>query len=146
MKKLLILPLSLVLLLMSFVCFVSCTEEVDKEINTITDFSNFSSLTRATDRIEVTFDNHSGAPFYFTIEDKEDIDEIMDIIFSSSFQKRGKEMNDGDHTSIKIIQGENEYRMSVVNNKDGQYYYSFSTTEIQDKIIELAREAGAYNK
>lgn len=146
MKKLLILPLSLVLLLMSFVCFVSCTEEVDKEINTITDFSIFSSLTRATDRIEVTFDNHSGAPFYFTIEDKEDIDEIMDIIFSSSFQKRGKEMNDGDHTSIKIIQGENEYRMSVVNNKDGQYYYSFSTTELQDKIIELAREAGAYNK
>ena len=79
MKKLLILPLSLVLLLMSFVCFVSCTEEVDKEINTITDFSNFSSLTRATDRIEVTFDNHSGAPFYFTIEDKEDIDEIINI-------------------------------------------------------------------
>ena len=140
MKKI----LSLALIFMLSICFVACTEEADKEIKTITDFSKFSDMTSETDRIEVTFDNHSGAPFYFTIQDKEDINEIMDIIFSSSFEKQGKEMNDGDHTSIKIIQGENTYNMHISRNKEGQYYYSFSSNKLQDKIIELAREAGAY--
>ena len=59
-----------------------------KEINTITDFSKFADMTRdGTVKIDVTFDNYSGYPFYFTIEYQEDIDEIMDIIFSSSFTK-----------------------------------------------------------
>ena len=116
----------------------------DVEIETITDFSKFSTMEQLTDRIEVTFDNNSGVPFCFTIENEADIDEIMDIIFSSSFEKRGKEINDGNHTSIKIIQGDREYVMHTYNNKNGDYYYSFSTTELYDKIVELAREAGAY--
>ncbi len=33
--------------------------------------------------------------------------------------------------------------MHTYNNKNGDYY-SFSTTELYDKIVELAREAGAY--
>ena len=143
MKKI----LSIVLLLVLSACLIACTKESsdnNKEINTITDFSKFDGMVKETDKIEVTFDNHSGVPFYFTIEEKEDIDEIMNIIFSSSFEKRGKELNDGDHTSIKIFQGENVYNMHVLGNKDGQYYYSFSSADLQDKIIELARDAGAY--
>ncbi len=121
---------------------VSCA----KEVNTITDFSKFSNMTQdGTDKIEVTFDNYSGYPFYFNIEDQENIDEIMDIIFSSSFTKMGKEVNAGDHTSIKIIQGEKEYNLHAFMNKEGQYYYSFSTTELQTKLQELAREAGAFD-
>ena len=68
----------------------------------------------------------------------------MDIIFSSSFTKMEKEVNGGDHTSMKIIQGEKEYQLHTFMNKEGQYYYSFSTTDLQTKIQELAREAGAF--
>lgn len=138
MKKTLSLILALITLLL---CLFGCT----KKINTITDFSKFYDMTQyGTDKIEVTFDNYSGSPFYFTVEQQEDIDEIMDIIFSSSFTKMGKEMNGGDHTSMKIIQGEKKYKLHAFMNKEGQYYYSFSTTDLLTKIQELAREVGAY--
>lgn len=117
----------------------------EKEVKSISDFSKFSGMTRDTDRIEVTFDNYSGYPFYFTIDDREELDEIMDIIFSSSFNKMGNEMNGGDHTSLKIIQGEKVYNMHTFMNKEGRYYYSFATTELQMKIRELAEEAGAFD-
>ncbi len=116
-----------------------------KEIKSITDFSQFSDMTRdETDRIEVTFDNGSGSPFYFTVDDKSDIDEIMDIIFSSSFENIGKETNDGCHTTIVIVQGENEYNMHVAVNRDGKYCYAFSTDDLQNAINKLAENAGAY--
>ena len=137
MKK----TLSLILLFMLLVCSVGCS----KEVNTITDFSKFSDMTQdGTDKIEVTFDNYSGSPFYFTIEDQEDVDEIMNIIFSSSFNKMEKEANGGDHTSMKIIQGEKEYQLHAFMNKEGRYYYSFLNTDLQTKIQEIAREAGAF--
>ena len=143
MKKLIALVLALVCLLVLVGC-VSENNDNKKEVNTITDFSKFSDMTKGgTDKIEVTFDNHSGSPFYFTIEDKEDIDEIMNIIFSSSFEKCG-EMNDGSHTSIKIIQGEKEYKMHVSTNKEGASYYSFSTSDLFLKITELGEDAGAF--
>ena len=115
-----------------------------EKVGTITDFSKFSNMTRETSKIEVTFDNNTGAPFYFTIEDQEDIDEIMNIIFTDTFDNIGEEVNDGNHSSMKIIQGERTYDMSLSANKEGKYYYSFSTTDLYDKIIELAREAGAF--
>lgn len=117
----------------------------DKKIQSITDFSKFSNMTRQTDKILVEFDNYTGDPFYFTIEDQEEIDEIMEIIFSSSFKKMEKEANGGDHTSITIVQGEEEYHMHTFMNKEGTCYYSFSTTDLQLKINELAREAGAFD-
>ena len=116
-----------------------------EKIGTITDFAKFYDMTRETDKIEVTFDNNSGEPFYFTIEDKEDINEIMNIIFTATFEKMGTEVNDSSHTSIRIFQGENEYVMHVGSNKEGSYYYAFSTSDLQDKINELAREAGAFD-
>lgn len=115
----------------------------DTDIENIVDFSNYSTMEQHADRIEVTFDNNTGVPFYFTIEDEEDIDDIMEIIFTSSFKKNGKETNDGSHTSIKIIQGEKAYVLHTSSNKNGDYYYSFSTTELLDKVAELAQEAGA---
>lgn len=135
----------LIALILSLACslgLVGCA----KEINTITDFSRFADMTKdGTDKIEVTFDNNTGTPFYFTIEDKEDIDEIMDIIFSASFEKMREEVNGGSHTSIKILQGENVYSMGVMRNYEGKTGYTFTSTVLQDKIIELAREAGAFD-
>ena len=115
-----------------------------EKVGTVTDFSKFSNMTRETSKIEVTFDNNTGAPFYFTIEDQEDIDEIMNIIFTDTFENMGEEVNDGNHSSIKIIQGEKTYDMSLSANKEGKYYYAFSTADLYDKIMELAREAGAF--
>ena len=116
-----------------------------EKVGIITDFTKFYDMTRETDKIEVPFDNNSGEPFYFTIEDKEDIDEIMDIIFSASFEKMREEVNGGSHTSIKILQGENVYSMGVMRNYEGKTGYTFTSTVLQDKIIELAREAGAFD-
>ena len=139
MRKLLALALAVVTLLC---CLVGCA----KEVNTITDFSKLADMTKdGTGKIEVTFDNHSGEPFYFDIEDQEDIEDIMDIIFSSSFGSKQKEVNPGDNTSITVIQGEKEYHIHARVNKEGQYYYSFSTTDLQTKLQELAREAGAFD-
>ena len=59
--------LSLFLLFILTLC--SCT----KEINNINDFSKFSTMTKETDKIDVTFDNHSGSPFYFTIDNQKEI-------------------------------------------------------------------------
>ena len=129
------------LLLIVLFLLVGCT----KEINTITDFTKYSDMTRETDRIEVEFDNYSGKPFYFTIEKTEDVNEIMDIIFASSFTKMREEPNATDHTSITIIQGEKEYHIHAVMNKEGDYYYSFSTTDLQLKLNEFARKAGAFD-
>ena len=123
------------------VSVVSC----GKEITVITDFSKFADMKRETDRIEVTFDNHSGEPFYFTIEEQADIEEIMDIIFSSEFNNLGDEPFAGDNTSLKIIQGEKEYGLHFRINKEGKNYYAFSSMELQNKIVELARAVGAYD-
>lgn len=116
-----------------------------KEIKSITDFSEYADMTRETDKIEVTFDNNSGSPFYFTIEKQEDIRQIMSIVFSSTFRNMGKEHFDGNHTYISIIQGEHKYDLHLLMNKEGKYYYSFATDDLQNKINELARNAGAYN-
>ena len=137
MKKL----IALILAMFCVLGLVGCA----KEINSITDFSSFADMTKdGTDKIEVTFDNYSGYPFYFTIENQEDIDEIMDIIFSATFEKMRQEVNGGSNTSIKICQGENVYSMGVMRNYEGKNGYAFTTTVLQDKIIELAREAGAF--
>lgn len=123
------------------VFFTGCA----KEINTITDFSKYMDMTTETDKIEVTFDNYSGFPFYFTIEDKEDIDAIMNIIFSSSFENRGSESFAADNTTICIVQGNKEFNMHVRFNKEGKNYYAFTTAELQNKIKKLAEKAGAYD-
>ena len=138
MKK----TISLILAFILLMCMAGCA----KEINTVTDFSKFADMTKdGTNKIEVTFDNHSGEPFYFDIEVQEDIEDIMDIIFASSFESKQKEVNPGDNTSITIIQGEKEYHLHARVNKEGQYYYSFSTADLQTKLQELAREAGAFD-
>ncbi len=116
-----------------------------KEIKSITDFSEYADMTRETDKIEVTFDNNSGSPFYFTIEKQEDIRQIMSIVFSSTFKNMGKELFAGDNTYISIIQDERKYNLHLLMNKEGKYYYSFATDDLQNKINELARNAGAYN-
>lgn len=56
MKKVSILIL---LFVMSFICF-GCS----KEIIRITDLPEYSTMTKETNRIDVTFDNNTGVPLY----------------------------------------------------------------------------------
>ena len=130
----------------AIVCCLVFSSGCGKKIKSITDFSKYANMTRETDRIEVTYDNNSGSPFYFTIEKQEDIRQIMSIIFSSTFKNMGKELFAGDNTYISIIQGEHKYNLHLLMNKEGKNYYSFATDDLQKKINELARNAGAYNK
>jgi len=132
--------LSLFLLFILTLC--SCT----KEINNINDFSKFSTMTKETDKIDVTFDNHSGSPFYFTIDNQKEINEIMDIIFSLTFIKKNGEVNPGSNSSIKIIQDENSYSMKTTRiYESNNIYYVFSTDDLDLKINKLAIEAGAFD-
>ena len=137
MKK----SLAFLLALVSAISLFGCS----RQINTITDFSRFADMTRDTERIDVTFDNHTGAPFCFTIEDQAEIEKIMDIIFSASFVKMKQEVNGGSNTSINIVQGDRVYSMGVIRNYEGKIGYTFTTTELQDEITKLAREAGAFD-
>lgn len=122
--------------------FAGCAE--NKEIAYITDMERYADMQRKADKIDVTFDNYSGAPFRFTITDEADLEEIMEILFSETLTYLGGETNDGNHTSITIYQGEKTYPVSVVVNGENKRYYAFSTARLQTKITALATALGAF--
>lgn len=122
--------------------FASCDGD---DIEKLTDISRYSTMTpEGTEEIEVEFDNNTGALFYFTIEDEETICEIMDIVINAGVEAKEGDLWDGDNTYINIVQGNNEYRLSVRANKEKDTFYYFKEPDLQNKITELAREAGAY--
>ena len=122
--------------------FTSCDGD---DIEKLTDISRYSTMTpEGTEEIEVEFDNNTGTLFYFTIEDEETICEIMDIVINAGVDAKDGDPWDGDNTYINIVQGNNEYRLSVRANKEKDTFYYFDEPDLQNKIIELAREAGAY--
>lgn len=137
-------------LLVSVVCIVifcialqACSQS---KIEKITDIPRFSEMTQdGTEKINVEFDNNTGEPFYFTIEDDATITEIIGMIFDAELENKGKELYDGDNTYITVIQGDKEYRLSVRMNKEKDNYYSFKNSDLQDKVYALARDAGAYD-
>ncbi|MBQ7913856.1 MAG: hypothetical protein IJ308_09025, partial [Clostridia bacterium] len=110
------------------------------EVKTITDIERYADMKQEADKIEVEFDNNTGVPVLFTIEDQNEIQEIMQLIFDAELVDRGKEMYDGDNTNIAIIQGDKEYRMSVRMNKENDRYYAFATDDLQVKIRTLASQ------
>lgn len=115
------------------------------DIEKFTDISRYSAMTpEGTDKIEVEFDNNTGTPFYFTIDEEETICEIMDIVINATVTAKDGDLWAGDNTYIKIIQGNNEYRLSVRANKENDTFYYFDDSALQSKIYDLARQAGAY--
>lgn len=115
------------------------------DIEKFIDISRYSAMTlEGTDKIEVEFDNNTGTPFYFTIDEEETICEIMDIVINATVTAKDGDLWAGDNTYIKIIQGNNEYRLSVRANKENSTFYYFDDSALQDKIYDLARQAGAY--
>ncbi len=128
MKKLIIFCLVLVLIFSMAGC--------GQKIENITDFERFDSITKEADRIDVTYDNNSGVPYYFSIVDQAEVDAVMEIIFSSAVEDAGNEPMAGDNTSLKIHQGNNQYSLHFRVNKEGKKYYNFVTDELQKKTRE----------
>lgn len=142
MKKRLLWLLSVVF------CFVLCVSLVacgGDNIKKLTDISRFSSMTiDGTDRIDVEFDNNTGSSFDFSITEEDTICDVMDIVINAEVYAKDGDLWAGDNTSITIVQGSNEYHLSVRANKENGTFYYFENSDLQDKINELARLAGAY--
>lgn len=138
-KKLLI---PLLLLCIMLFTIAGCSDA--NSIEYITDLERFSDMQQTADSIDVKFDNHTGKPFKFTIEDENDIAEIMNIVLSDKLKNLGKELPPGDNTFITIHQEEKAYSLSVRINDEKDTYYAFSD-KLQNKIIDLAIARGAYD-
>lgn len=121
---------------------VGCSDA--KTIVHITDMERYADMQESADSIDVEFDNHTGKPFKFTVEDENDIAEIMNIVLTEELNNLGKEFPFGDNTSITIHQGEKSYSLSVQINSEKDIYYGFSF-DLLSKIIELAVARGAYD-
>lgn len=137
-KKLLI---PLLLIISCMFALVGCSNPVKH----ITDMERFADMQESADSIEVEFDNYTGKPYMFTIEDENDIAEIMNIVLTEELNNIGKgDIPPGDNTFIIIHQGEKSYSLSVRINSEKGTYYAFATDKLQSKIIALATAWGAF--
>lgn len=115
-------------------------------IERITDIDFYADMQRQTDKIDVDFDNGTQEGFKFTLTDENDIEEIMDIIFSDTLNDLGKEPQPpGGNTYITVYQGEKAYSLSVHFITVNGRLYTFSTRRLSDKILELATARGAFD-
>lgn len=138
-KKLII---TLLLLLSCMFAFTACSNPIKH----ITDMERFADMQETAASIEVEFDNHTGKPFKFTVDDENDIAKIMNIVLTEELNNIGKgDIPPGDNTFITIRQGEKSYSLSLRINSEKGTYYSFATDRLQSKIIDLATERDAYD-
>ncbi len=141
MKKIISAIICFLCLVITIVSLAGCSNPIKH----ITDMERFADMQESADSIEVEFDNHTGKPFKFTIEDENDIAEIMNIVLTEELANMGKDYPPvGDNTWIIIHQGEKSYRLSVRYNSEKDVYYGYSF-DLQSKIIELATARGAYD-
>jgi len=141
MKRKFLAALVGILCCMSVFSVFACSKSVSK----ITDMKRFSDMQKTADRIDVEFDNHSGRAYEFSIENAKDIAEIMEILFSESLVNLKGSYPPGNNTYITVIQGENEYTLSVRINKENKNYYSFASNALETKINDIARANGAFD-
>ncbi len=137
----------LLIIIIALIAIVSViiTYTCTKPVKYITEMDRFCNMRQTADSIDIEFDNHTGKPFEFTIEDESDINQIMGIIFTVELHDLKHDYLMGDNTYITINQGGKSYSLSVrINSQDG-HNYAFSTDELQSKIIDLAIKNGAYD-
>ncbi len=114
-------------------------------IKHITDMERFADMQETADSIDVEFDNYTGKPFKFTIENENDIAEIMNIVLTEELNNLWNgAIQPGDNTFITIHQCEKSYSLSVRINSEKDTNYSFATDKLQSKIIALATAFGAF--
>lgn len=142
MKKVLFAIMSVLFGSVFLMAFAGCSDS----IVSITDIERYSDMQSRADKIDVDFDNGTQESFPFTITDVEEIAEIMDIIFTTSLSYGGKskEVPPLGNTSLTVYSAEKSYTLGVHFIFEGENYYSFSTSELAEKITALATERGAF--
>lgn len=144
MKKVLTVVISALLSCILIFAFVGCEDAAN--IERITDIGFYADMQRQADKIDVDYDNATQAGFKFSITDENEIEEIMDIIFSETLNDLGKQAYPPmGNTHITIYQGEKAYGMSVRFITFNNRLYAFSTSNLSDKIFELATARGAFD-
>lgn len=124
------------------VALIGCSDN----ISSVTDIERFSDMQKQTDKIDVDFDNATGEGFKFSITDAQEIEAIMDIIFSDTLSDLGKQpCPPGSNSSITIYQGEKSYCLSTLYIAVNGNLYTFSTRDLSDKIYNLAAAQGAFD-
>ncbi|MDE5728944.1 MAG: hypothetical protein K2I20_02065 [Clostridia bacterium] len=115
-------------------------------VEVITDIAGYENFQRGGDKIDVVFENGTQSGFEFTIEDKDEIDEIVNLALTTRLNNAGKRpFAPGQNTYITIYQGEKSYNLNVVGVTSGEYLYVFATTDLNDKIRDMAERLGAFS-
>ncbi len=139
-KKLLI-PL---LLCIALFAMVGCSNKVEH----ITDITGYENMQPGGDKIEVNFENGKQYGFIFTIEDKTDIDEIVNMVLNTRLTNLGKNSPDvpGDNTHFTVYQCDNVYKIALSGVRSKDYRYAFSNDDLREKIRDVAVAKGAFDR
>lgn len=112
----------------------------------ITDIAGYEDMQTGGDKIEVKFGNGTQYGFTFTIEDKADIDEIVNLVLTTELKNSSnRPVAPGDNTHFTVYQGENTYRIALSGVWAGDERYSFTSDELREKINAVATERGAFD-
>ncbi len=127
--------------------FVGCSKTTDNtdNIETITDIEFYADMQAGGDKIVVDYRNGRKDELNFTIEDKEDIDEIVNLILTSHLTNVGiSPVAPGDDTDLTVYQGTKAYGLAlsgVISNNNDRYTFS-EINALREKINVVAREKG----
>ncbi len=127
--------------------FVGCSEKTEN-IETITDIEFYVDMQAGGDKIVVDYENGTREGFKFTIEDKDDVGEIVNLILTSHLTNVGNDpIAPGDNTNFTVYQGTKAYGIAlsgVISDNDDRYIFS-ERQALNDKISAIAREKCAFN-
>lgn len=146
MKKAVIAFLLSAITCIALFAFAGCTDKAN-QINSITDIEFYSDMHSGGDKIDVDFDNGKNYGYQFSIEDKSDINEIVDLVLTAKLTNVG---NDNPapmgNTSFTIRQGANSYGISLNGiNFDNSRYELSTNGRLHEKITNIATEKGAFD-
>lgn len=141
-KKLL---LPLLLFFIALFAMVGCTNT--KTVEYITDIAGYENMESGGDKIEVSFENGKQFGFNFTIEDKAEIDEIVNLVLTTQLINLGNNspVEPGDNTHFTVYQGENVYGIALSGVMSNDNRYAFSTNDLREKIRDIAETKGAFD-
>lgn len=160
-KKIFILFLSLALALSLAFTFSACDDgdcdddgaDLLREIDLITDFSEYRDMTREADKIEIfySYNDTNGQSIEtgsLVVEDGEKIEEIMDTVFSLRYVLYDGMIADASPPSaftvryIEITEGQTKYTLHPSSILVGEV--SYRTSGLYAKLIDCLRSGGVY--
>ena len=128
------------------VALVGCTQS---SYSSLTKVSEYKDMKGGGDRIEVRCDGKINClidyNFYFSIQDKDDIDEIVNLLVNTRLEREDLPPAPGASGgyTLKVFQGEKTFTVSTngVYVKDKRYV--FATDDLFNKIKSLSDSKGA---